>query len=248
MEASSRQRSCTTSWRGRSRCAARGAENPSCLSVVCSLTTLAAGSALLAHGCVDPERERLKNTTRALYDKVTGKLTELTYDANKNGRIDTWTEMDGTRPLRSRIDANEDGRVDRWEYYDQAGRLSRVGFSRSLKDQPDAWAYSTRRAASIGSRCRRPRTRHGSNRWEFYDTNPGPDGAGPLLRVEEDTNHDGRPDKWERYAEGTVETAEFDEDRDGRPDRRLTYKDAALVLIESAPDTSGRYTRSLTPK
>ncbi len=60
------------------------------------LMTLAACAALPAHGCADPERERLKATTRASYDKVTGKLTELTHDANKNGRIDTWTEMDGT--------------------------------------------------------------------------------------------------------------------------------------------------------
>ena len=134
------------------------------------LMTLAACSALLAHGCADPERERLKATTRPSYDKATGKLTELTYDANKNGRIDTWTEMDGTRPLRSRIDANEDGRVDRWEYYDQAGRLSRVGFSRSLKDQPDAWAYSTPEGRvdriEISSTADPARI----DRWEFYDT------------------------------------------------------------------------------
>jgi hypothetical protein len=217
------------------------------------LMTLAASAALLAHACTDPEREQLKATTKPSYDKVTGKLTELTYDANKNGRIDTWTEMDGPRPLRSRIDANEDGRVDRWEYYDLTGRLSRVGFSRSMKDQPDAWAYSTPAGRvdriEISSTADPARI----DRWEFYDTSsaatgPGPDGAAPLLRVEEDTNHDGRPDKWERYADGTVQTAEFDEDRDGRPDRRLTYKDDALVLIETAPDTSGRYTRSLTPK
>ncbi len=134
------------------------------------LMTLAACSALPAHGCADPERERLKATTRASYDKDTGKLTELTYDANKDGRIDTWTEMDGTRPLRSRIDANEDGRVDRWEYYDQAGRLSRVGFSRSLKDQPDAWAYSTAEGRvdriEISSTADPARI----DRWEFYDT------------------------------------------------------------------------------
>ena len=92
----------------------------------CCSPWLAVGGAILAHGCADPERERLKQTTKASYDQATGKLTELTYDANKNGRIDTWTEMDGTRPLRSRIDSNEDGRIDRWEYYD-AGRAPRQG-------------------------------------------------------------------------------------------------------------------------
>ena len=53
--------------------------------------------------CSDPGT-RAKETTRPTYDKGTGKLKELTYDANQNGRIDTWTEMDGARPLRSRID------------------------------------------------------------------------------------------------------------------------------------------------
>ena len=108
-----------------------------------ALAALAVCGAVLAHGCADPERERLKATTKASYDKATGKLTELTYDANKNGRIDTWTEMDGTRPIRSRIDSNEDGRIDRWEYYDATGGLAKVGFSRKADEKPDAWAYST---------------------------------------------------------------------------------------------------------
>ena len=69
---------------------------------------------LSAAACSDPERERLKATTKASYDERTGRLKELTSDANGNGRIDTWTEMDGSRPVRSRIDRNEDGRLDRW--------------------------------------------------------------------------------------------------------------------------------------
>jgi hypothetical protein len=211
---------------------------------------LALCGAILAHGCADPERERLKHTTRASYDQTTGKLTELTYDANKNGRIDTWTEMDGTRPIRSRIDSNEDGRIDRWEYYDAAGRLARVGFSRKAGEQPDAWAYST--ASGRIDRIEMSSTGDPAHidRWEFYDTSAAAagDGPGPLLRVDEDTNRDGRPDKWERYVDGLVEVAEFDEDRDGRPDRRLTYRDAELVRIETVPDSSGRYTRAVTPK
>ena len=56
------------------------------------------------------------------------------------------------------------------------------------------------------------------------------------MRVELDTNEDGRVDKWETYEDGAIKTAEFDEDGDGRRDRRLTYNDAALELIESEPD------------
>ncbi len=217
------------------------------------VAVLAVCGAVLVHGCADPERERLKQTTKASYDKSTGKLTELTYDANKNGRIDTWTEMDGIKPLRSRVDSNEDGRIDRWEYYDETGRLVKVGFSRKADEQPDAWAYST-----VSGRIDRIEVSSTGDpvhidRWEFYDTTgaaagAGVDGTGPLLRVEEDTNRDGRPDKWERYADGLVQVAEFDENFDGRPDRRLTYRDAELVLIEAAPDPSGRYTNVRAPK
>jgi hypothetical protein len=217
------------------------------------IAVLAVCGAVLAHGCANPEHERLKQTTKASYDQATGKLTELTYDANKNGRIDTWTEMDGTRPLRSRIDSNEDGRIDRWEYYDEAGRLAKVGFSRNADEKPDAWAYST--ASGRIDRIEVSSTGDPAHidRWEFYDTTraaagAGADGTGPILRVDEDTNRDGRPDKWERYADGLLQVAEFDENRDGRPDRRLTYREAELVQIETAPDSSGRYTRAVTPK
>jgi len=219
-----------------------------------------AGAVVLAHGCADPERERLKATTRPSYDKATGKLTELTYDANKNGRIDTWTEMDGTRPLRSRIDTNEDGRIDRWEYYDAAGKLAKVGFSRRAADKdkkdkddkPDAWAFSN--AAGRIERIEVSSSGDESkvDRWEFYGVSDGSgttaEGAGPLMRVEADSNGDGRRDKWERYVNGLVQTAEFDENHDGRPDRRLTYKDAELVLVETAPDASGSYTKAVAPK
>ena len=203
--------------------------------------------------CADPERERLKATTKATYDNASGKLTELTYDANKNGRIDTWTEMDGTRPVRSRIDSNEDGRIDRWEYYDGAGTLTKVGFSRKAADTPDAWAYPAASGgieridiSSAGDPAR-------IDRREFYDasrTSAGsaPETPGTLLRVEEDTNGDGRADKWERYAGGVVSTVEFDEDHDGRPDRRLSYKESNLVLIETAPDAAGRYQKAIAPK
>ena len=206
---------------------------------------------IFAHGCADHERERLKQTTKASYDQTTGKLTELTYDANKNGRIDTWTEMDGTRPIRSRIDSNEDGRIDRWEYYDEAGRLAKVGFSRKADEKPDAWAYSS--ASGRIDRIEVSSTGDPAHidRWEFYDpvgAEVGVDGTGAMLRVEEDTNRDGRPDKWERYADGLVQVAEFDENGDGRPDRRLTYRDAELALIEAAPDQTGRYTRVVAPK
>jgi hypothetical protein len=200
--------------------------------------------------CSNAERERLKATTKASYDERTGRLKELTSDANGNGRIDTWTEMDGSRPVRSRIDRNEDGRLDRWEYYNPDGRLTKVGFSRRDNGKPDAWAepgadgrISRVLVSSTGDEAR-------IDRWESYVPSPGseqPD-ALKLDAVEEDTNGDGKPDKWEQYAGGQLHTAAFDENADGRPDRRLTYQAGALAVIESEPDSTGRFTRRVEVK
>jgi hypothetical protein len=200
-------------------------------------------------GCSDPEKDRVKATTKPTYDKATGKLRELTYDANKNGRIDTWTEMDGSRPIASRIDRNEDGRIDRWEYYDGSRGLLKVGFSRRDDGKPDAWVFS-----GAGGKVERVEISSSGDekkidRWEHYDgSGGGPDGNGVLVRAEEDTNGDGRPDKWGTYENGALKTASFDETGDGKPDRRLTYNGSALVLIESAPDNSGAFTKRVEPK
>ena len=180
-------------------------------------------------------------TIRPSYDNATGRLKELAYDANGNGRVDTWTEMDGSKPLRSRVDLNEDGKIDRWEEYDENGGLAKVGFSRTNNGKPDAWVFSgadgkVRRIeiSSTGDSSR-------IDRWEYYDAaQSGPDGRGALVRAEEDTTHDGRPDKWETYEHGILKTVAFDENGNGRPTRRLIYSSTARVVIESDPDASGR--------
>src|SRR3954451_19915942 len=144
-------------------------------------------AAVVLSACSDPEKERIKETTRPTYDKTTGKLTELTYDRNKNGKIDTWTDMDGTRPIRSRSDLDEDGKLDRWEYYDEKGGLAKVGFSRKQDGKVDAWAFS----GPDGSVARVEISLTGDerkiDRREFYQ-------GGALVRAEEDTNGDGRID------------------------------------------------------
>jgi hypothetical protein len=204
-----------------------------CLAVVCT--------ALVASACSDPERQRIKATTKPTYDKTTGKLTELTYDRNKNGRIDTWTDMDGTKPLRSRIDLDEDGTIDRWEYYGDKGELLKVGFSRKKDGKPDAWAYSDKDGKVERVEISSLANEHKIDRWEHYD-------ATGLASAEEDTNGDGRIDRWETYAGGAMKTAAFDENGDGKPDRRLTYASGQLRLIESDPDNSGSYARTVTVK
>jgi hypothetical protein len=182
-----------------------------------------------------------REAIRPTYDTSTGRLTQLEYDANHDGRVDTWVDMDGTRLLRSRIDRNGDGKVDRWEEYDAGGALARVGFSRRDDGKPDAWM----RPADEGGVQRLEIASSGDerriDRWEYYERD-GPAGEqGTLVRAEEDTVGDGRPHKWESYRAGALETVTFDEDGDGLPDRRLTYHNAALVLIETRREPDGHF-------
>ena len=212
--------------------------------MVRTLTLLAVVS--LATGCSSPERERLRETTRPTYDDETGRLRELTSDANGDGIVDTWTEMDGPRPVRSRIDRDQDGTIDRWEYYDAEGRLLKVGFSRPGDGTPDAWAYAGPSGRVERVELSSARDEGRIDRWERYEPANAVGESGMLAAAEEDTTRDGRPDKWETYAAGVLQTAAFDENGDGRPDRRLTYDRGVLVLIEETPDTHGRFIRQVS--
>lgn len=187
---------------------------------------------LLLTACRAGERDHAR--VNPVYDAKTGRLTELTYDANGNGRVDTWTYMDGTRLLRAEIDADEDGRIDRWEYYRPDRKLEKVGFSRMKDGKVDAWAFqgpdgtlaridvSTRRDGAI-------------SRVEFYE-------KGAVARVEEDTDGDGKADKWETYLEGTLASLALDTERRGFPDRRLLYRpDGTLDHIETDPEGDGTF-------
>lgn len=202
---------------------------------------LAALAACLVSACSDPEKEQLRKTTVPTYDKTTGRLKQLTFDYNKNGVIDTWTDMDGARPVFTKQDRNEDGKMDRWEYFDAGAKLVKVGFSRRDDGKPDAWAYSGPDGKVARIEVSYTSDEKKIDRWEFYANDV-------LLRSEEDTNSDGRPDKWETYVNGGVKTASFDDDKDGRPDRRFTYDGSTLAFIESEPDASGAYSKRTSVK
>ncbi|HXW04255.1 MAG TPA: hypothetical protein VD833_03410 [Vicinamibacterales bacterium] len=199
-------------------------------------------STVLCLGACSTARDGAREHIRPTYDKATGKLTELAFDADRNGRIETWTEMNGNKPVRSRIDRNEDGRIDRWEYFDGDGNLVKVGFSRKDSGTPDAWAFAERdgtvsrvEISSVGDETR-------IDRREYYGASPGgSDAARQLSRAEEDTDRNGRADKWETYEKGALRTVAFDENGDGVPDRRLTYEGTSLAWIESRPDAAGRF-------
>ena len=191
---------------------------------------------LAAAACSKPPPDPAAGGLKPTYDKTTGKLAQLASDRNRNGVLDTWTDMDGARPLRSRIDQDEDGKIDRWEYYGEQGQLLKVGFSRTNDSTPDSWSFpdpdGTIARVEISSKA----DEKAIDRWEFYTGNR-------LVRVEQDSNGDGRADMWEIYEGAALKTAAYDEDSDGKPDRRLTYNDGQLALIESEPDASGRFTK-----
>ncbi len=202
---------------------------------------LAALALCLVSACSDPEKEQLRKTTIPTYDKTTGKLKQLTLDYNKNGVIDTWTDMDGARPVFTKQDRNEDGKMDRWEYFDANAKLIKVGFSRRDDGKPDAWAYSGADGKVERIDVSYTSDENRIDRREFYENDA-------LVRSEEDTNADGRPDKWETYVNGGVKTAAFDDDKDGRADRRFTYEGATLAFVETEPDAAGNFTKKASAK
>ena len=214
--------------------------------MVCRVVLIAvvACAPACARGGVEPAT----GAATASYDKSTGRLKELEYDAARDGRTDVWTEMDGARALRSRVDRDGDGRVDRWEYYDDRQRLVKVGFSRSADGIADAWAFSapdgTIQRIEISSRQNEQQI----DRIEYYEAGRSIDRPGTLVRADVDANRDGRIDRWETFAGGELQTIAYDENGDGVADRRLTYAAAALVLIESQPDGAGRFMKRVQIK
>jgi hypothetical protein len=178
-------------------------------------------------------RAETPSTIEPVYDKLTGKLQLLKYDANKNGKVDTWSYMDGTRVLRIEIDADEDGRIDRWEYYGDGQKLEKVGMSRANDGKEDAWSY----AAPDGSleRIDVSTRRDGKvTRSEYYDKDA-------LARAEEDSDGDGKIDKWEWYEGGRLAAVGLDTLHRGAPDRRFVYGADGSTRLEVDRNGTGQF-------
>lgn len=193
------------------------------LVITCSLVWAACNSS--------PSRKSIE----PVYDQKTGKLQLLKYDSNGNGKVDTWSYMDGTRVLRIEIDKDEDGKIDRWEYYTADQKLERIGFSRANDGKEDAWSYvgpdgsivridiSTKRDGKITRR-------------EYYEKNA-------LVRAE-DSHEDGKIDKWETYEAGRLASVAFDTIHRGTPDRRLVYGADGSVRLEVDAVGDGHFVAS----
>jgi hypothetical protein len=85
----------------------------------------------------EPDRDDPR--VRRILDPATGRLRLLIYDADGNGRFDTWSYMDGERPLRLEIDEDGDGRIDQWTLYRPDGTVEKIGSSSERNGHADSW-------------------------------------------------------------------------------------------------------------
>jgi hypothetical protein len=183
-------------------------------------------------GCQGTAAGDKKNIT-PVYDPDTGRLKQLKYDSDGDGKVDTVSFMDAARVLRIELDKDEDGKVERWEYYGADQKLEKVGFSRSNDGVEDAWSFadgdgkitrieiSTRRDGKV-------------SRTEHYQ-NEQPSSA------EEDTDGDGAIDKWETFDGGRLAAVAFDSSHSGKPDRRLVYAPDGAVKVEVDRSGAGQW-------
>lgn len=171
----------------------------------------------------------------ASYDNDTRQLVQLSADQNGDGRTDQWSYFSGNRPLRGEADTDADGRIDRWEYFGERAELVRVGTS-SLNDGiEDTWAWVV--AVDGETRVDRSRRRDRQiGRREYFR-------GEVMVRAEEDTNADGRADRWDRYEGVTLRQVEFDTTLvSGRPNRRLVYDPSGrFVRVETDPELDGSF-------
>jgi hypothetical protein len=183
-------------------------------------------------GCGGPSsggRKRIE----PVYDLKTGKLLLLKYDSDGDGKIDTWSYMDGARVVRIDIDKDQDGRIDRWEHYGPDQKIDKTGFSRSNDGKEDAWSY----AGPDGSvaRIEVSTRRDGKvSRVEHFEHDL-------LVSAEEDSDGDGKIDKWETYAGDHLVSVAFDTVHRGKPDRRLIYGPNGTARLEVDLSGNGRF-------
>lgn len=154
-----------------------------------------ASLALVAAACGSPS-EAPGVTVTPVYSPETGRLQEILSDRDGDGRVDTYAFMDGPRLLRIEIDRDGDGEVDRWEHYGAP----------AVDGQPPPIERAEEADGPDRTITRR----------ELYVD-------GVLDRVEEDTDLDGRVDKWEKYRRGRLAQVALDLTGVGRPTRRLVY-------------------------
>jgi hypothetical protein len=161
------------------------------------------------------------------YSATTGKLERLTLDRDGDGRPDTWAVMDGTHLQSVEIDRHNSGHADRWEYYAEG--------TGSAASKPTSGSVFDRKTVLVRAEEANGPDGKTVTRREFYTD-------GVIARVEEDTDFDGKIDKWEVYDHGALTQMDLDVTGRGKPDRRLVYRgDGTLDHVEVDPAGSGHF-------
>lgn len=201
---------------------------------------------LLLSGCSQESGAR----PEVSYSATTGRLEKIFLDANKNGRNESTSYMDGTRVMRVELDLDENGQIERWDIYNEDRSLQKVGLASRNDGVMDSQAFYG--PGGVLLRIEVSTKRDGRfDRTEFYDA------AQVLLRSEDDTNGDGRPDKWDTYGPArtsiaglppyTIVSSALDENGAGRPTRRMVFDaGGAIARVEVDPDGDGIFS-ALTP-
>jgi hypothetical protein len=180
--------------------------------------TLAAGCSRLAPA--QPASQGIQPS----YDNA-GRLEQITYDRNHDGKPDAWLKMRGAQVISADLDEDFDGVVDRREFYVD-GPVSTGVTSASMLPARTELVRAEQSTRGDGK----------MNRVEFYE-------HGKLARVEEDTNADGRVDKWETWSGDLLQTTALDTKGTGRPDRRIVYSaDGAEPRMEVDVKGDGTFT------
>lgn len=182
-------------------------------------------------GC-GPSDER--GPVHAIYDPYSRKLLALYADQDGDRRIDQWTYTDGNRVFRGEIDTDGNGTIDRWEYFRADASLERIGTSSNNDGIEDTWTWP---AAGGEARVDRARLRDRRvDRSEYYR-------GDSLIRSAEDTNADGRVDRWDSYENGVRRLTAFDTTLTSeRPNRRIVYSASGqFERLEADPERDGTF-------
>jgi hypothetical protein len=189
--------------------------------------------ALITSAACDRKGDEARKRISPEYDKATGKLILLKYDSDGDGIVDTWSYMDGARVVRIEIDKNQDGKIDRWEYYDANQKLEKIGSSRAQDGKVDSWSYLA--ADGTIERVEVSAKHDGkTSRVEHYQKDK-------LVAAEEDSDGDGKIDKWETYEGDHLSSIAFDTVHRGTPDRRLIYGPNGTARLEVDPKGTGEF-------
>jgi YD repeat-containing protein len=140
-----------------------------------------------------------------------GGLSIQEYDLDRNGQPDQWyyTADDTGQIVRVERDIDFDGRVDLYEHW-QGGELVEEEMNLDFDGQVDVVRFY--RGAELTRRELSTSFDGLFTMAKFYDA------QGQVLRVERDSDRDGRVDTWEYFENGQVIQVGRDADGDGSPE------------------------------